>query len=130
MGYDYTEHGAAGDGVVLHLGAAEATGSVRVVLIDESGTGPQNRHMNASIGVRVAAYAGWGGAVKVAQCFGAADTGGGEPATVQLADLTACIDAANGASDALMAWGATALLIDVTNNDRELDIVVTSCFRP
>ena len=117
MGRDRTEHGTAG--LVLSLGAGEATGTYTV-----SVQGGAQQHAKCLIGIRVVAYAGWGGTVTLVPRLASGDTAiGGEPTAVAVGGLTA--SGTNGVDDTLFT-GAHSIVISVAGNNKALTIYAQS----
>lgn len=103
---------AKGD-AALELEATDATGSATVNVLAAG-------YKRCVIGVRVVAYAGWGGTVTLSPKLSADDDSGGVPTSFSVGDL----DAAGtvGVAD-YEVTGAWSVSVSVSGNDRAMDVV-------
>ena len=117
---DVFEHGT--NGLVLTVLTAAATGSTTVDIMRGA---PQNS--NVDIGIRVAAFAGWGGTVTVTPHMSSADATGGAPVATSVGDLTASTVTANAGARDVSFDGASWLTIAVTGNTGAGKAVTVYC---
>ena len=103
---------------LLSLAATTATGTATLPgLSSAPGTYP---HKRAVVGIRVAAFAGWGGTVTLTPRVSAADTIGGEPTEIKVGDLTTVGTAGVADVDVSGWWGVT---VSVAGNDKALTVL-------
>ena len=120
MGYDRTQAGTSEDGVALSLAAGTATGTATVTV--QAG-GTKGIHAKCFVGVRVTAYAGWGGTVTFTPYLASGDTLGGEPTAVAIGDLVA--SGLNGVKD-LPFHGVYKVGVSVAGNNKATEVIAST----